>query len=61
MYQCPTDSIGQCNDNPEEHHTPLHCDKFVGDDSGPWHMLSNAMSGSKCGDQLASLHAISMT
>lgn len=59
MYQCPTDSIGQCNDNPEEFHQALHCAKFVSDDSGPWHMLSYAMSGSKCGEQVGDFELIS--
>ncbi|XP_059623028.1 uncharacterized protein LOC132266191 [Phlebotomus argentipes] len=59
MFQCPTDAVGQCNENPVEHHTALHCSKFIDDDSGPWHMLSNAMSGSRCGDEVGDFELIS--
>uniref|UniRef100_A0A6B2E9V3 Putative secreted protein n=1 Tax=Phlebotomus kandelakii TaxID=1109342 RepID=A0A6B2E9V3_9DIPT len=59
MYQCTTDTIGQCNDNPVEHHLLMHCSKFIDDDSGPWHMLSNAMSGSRCGEEKGDFQLIS--
>ena len=52
IYQCPNDSTGTCNDNPQEYHEKLHCERFHGDDSGPWYMISSAMRGSKCGEEL---------
>lgn len=55
MYQCDTGSTGQCNNNPIKHVQPLTCEDFHKDSSGPWYMISKAMSGSRCGEEVVSL------
>lgn len=50
MFRCPTASTGQCNDNAEVFVEHMHCDRFQTDITGPWFMLSDAMTGSKCGE-----------
>lgn len=50
MFRCPTDSTGQCNDNAEVFVEHMHCERFQNDINGPWFMISNAMTGSKCGE-----------
>ncbi|XP_039429784.1 uncharacterized protein LOC120413142 [Culex pipiens pallens] len=50
-YKCPLGGGSTiCVDNPKEYVEEMHCDRFHADDSGPWFMLSSAMSnGDKCG------------
>lgn len=50
MFRCPTGSTGQCNDNAEIFVEHMHCQRFQTDNTGPWFMVSDAMSGSKCGE-----------
>lgn len=53
LYKCPGGHIEDpCFDNPTEHVEHLDCDRFVNDDTGPWHMFSSSMSGSHCGDEM---------
>lgn len=50
FFKCAKDTMGPCNENPTVHEEVLDCLRFTEDASGPWHMFSTAMSGSKCGD-----------
>lgn len=50
FFKCPADNMGPCNSNPIVHEESMDCKRFVEDDSGPWHMFSSSMSGSKCGE-----------
>lgn len=50
MFHCLTGTAGKCYDNREEYTEVLHCKRFHTDQSGPWFMISDAMSGSKCGE-----------
>lgn len=52
LYKCPADFVGTCNLNPTIHEEPMPCERFVQDSTGPWHMFSSSMSGSKCGDEV---------
>lgn len=51
LFKCPADSEGSCESNPTTHEEHIDCERFVSDDSGPWHMFSSSMSGSKCGEE----------
>lgn len=53
-YRCRTGSVGECYDNPEEFTEEMSCDKFTNEE-GPWKIISNAMSGSKCGNAIVSV------
>ncbi|XP_055597591.1 uncharacterized protein LOC129747406 [Uranotaenia lowii] len=49
-YQCPLGVTELCKDNPQEFVESMHCDRLHSDDSGPWHMLTSAMTnGDRCG------------
>lgn len=52
IFKCPKGSMGSCISNPTVHQETLSCKRFMEDDSGPWHMYSSSMSGSKCGDEV---------
>lgn len=51
MYRCAKGSVGVCSDNQEHFFEHMPCDRFQSDATGPWFMISDALSGSKCGDQ----------
>lgn len=55
MLRCKGDSSGRCMENAEHFYEVLHCERFHKDESGPWFMLSDGMSGSKCGEQIVNL------
>ncbi|XP_055616903.1 uncharacterized protein LOC129762540 [Toxorhynchites rutilus septentrionalis] len=49
-YKCPPGTTTICLDNAREHVEDMTCERFHTDDSGPWYMLSSAMSnGDRCG------------
>lgn len=52
IFKCPADTTGFCNSNPTTHEELVDCKRFIEDDSGPWHMFSSSMSGSKCGEAI---------
>lgn len=52
VFKCPADSVGPCTSNPIVHQELVDCKRFIEDDSGPWHMFSSSMSGSKCGEAM---------
>lgn len=49
-YQCPTNTLGACGENKRIRIEELNCDRLHGDKSGPWAMISDGMTGSKCGE-----------
>lgn len=51
LFRCPADAPMPCTMNPVVHKEYLNCKRFVEDSSGPWHMFSESMSGSKCGEE----------
>ncbi|XP_055917955.1 uncharacterized protein LOC129950143 [Eupeodes corollae] len=51
VYKCPFDEPPPCEHKIEHIITELHCEKFRNDNSGIWHMVSQAMSGSTCGHE----------
>lgn len=51
MMRCAADTTGTCNDNVEHFYDTLNCDRFKMDETGPWFMLSKALSGSHCGEK----------
>lgn len=57
LFQCSTTGAmnQSCNDNARKYVEPLHCDRFHGDQSGPWYMLAKAMRGSRCGEKTVSI------
>lgn len=55
MYQCDASVVGQCNENPAKFIEAIECDRFHADKSGPWHMLAEAMRGSRCAESLVSI------
>lgn len=52
IFTCPPETEGTCDQNVKTYIEQLHCDRFKEDSSGPWYMISTAMSGSKCGEKL---------
>lgn len=52
VYKCPMEPKGPCTENPTFHEELLDCNRLLEDDSGPWHMYTSAMSGSKCGEEI---------
>lgn len=54
LYKCRKDleSQGPCLDNPTHYEELLDCKRLVEDSSGPWHMYTSSMEGSKCGEEI---------
>lgn len=52
VFKCPVDTTGRCSDNSDAFEEILDCQRFKEDSSGPWHMYSSSMSGSKCGESI---------
>lgn len=52
MLRCAADSTGPCMENAEHFYEILHCKRFHEDETGPWHMISDGMSGAKCGEEM---------
>jgi hypothetical protein len=50
-YSCPLNSPQPCLDNPVVYKEDVPCTRFKTDDSGPWYMFYEAMSGSHCGEE----------
>lgn len=56
MYRCPTSSSHRCDENVEFFREVLHCERFSTDATGPWFMLSDGMTESKCGEASGIFH-----
>lgn len=55
LYMCEGGSIEEpCLQNPTEHSETIDCERFVTDDSGPWHMFAVGMKGTKCAEEVGS-------
>lgn len=48
FYRC-AGGEGSCLENPVMHYEELHCERFMTDDTGPWYMFREAMTGGHCG------------
>lgn len=59
-YQCRTNSLGPCAENKRIKIEELQCDRLHGDKTGPWAMLSDGMTGSKCGELTVSDFVLSV-
>lgn len=53
LYKCEDSNMAtSCMGSPTEHEELLDCDRLKNDDSGPWHMFTNAMPEEyKCGNK----------
>lgn len=51
MLRCGPEVTGNCMENADHYYEVLHCKRFHNDESGPWFMISDGMSGSKCGEE----------
>ncbi|KAG4067068.1 hypothetical protein HA402_000059 [Bradysia odoriphaga] len=58
-YQCSPTSLSQCNENARKYVVHASCDELHDGDIGPWTMLTKAMKGSRCGDDVGGFELVS--
>lgn len=53
LYKCEEKNLDTlCTSNSVTHIEVLDCHRLMNDDSGPWHMFTQAMEGGQCGEEI---------
>lgn len=49
INKCARGTTGLCRDNEQKFVEAMHCERFDGDQEGPWYMISQATEHETCG------------